>query len=368
MMILGIEVFPIFSQNKEQCPKEVALAIRQTKDEFCPDNRLALYDIWGTQRDSTIVLTGETTNKTAHDSCVQRVLRATYLEVIDNITLLPQSELGSQNYGIIKISTANMRKSPTYTAELINQAILGDVIRLHKKRGGWYFCQLEDGYLGWMHNSSFQTTDSLGIDKWKKTPKLVVSSNFAQIYSKKNLQSNPVSDLVRGVALTSIKRGRKWCEVELPDGRRGFVPSSNVTDYASVYEKKDATAEDIIRTAYQFLGYPYLWGGTSSKGLDCSGFTKTVFALNGLKLPRDANMQVNAGQVVEIDEQYSQLKAGDLLFFGNDPDRIIHVGIHLDNREFIHSDGMVRIGSFDPDAPNFDSYRVKTLQHVRRVL
>ena len=356
------------AQIGERCPSEVTSAIRQIKDELCPDNRLALYDVWGTQRDSTIILTGETTNKVAHDSCVQRVKRVTQMEVLDKIVVLPQPELGTQTYGIVYLSTANLRRSPSVTSELINQAIMGAVIRLLKKHGGWYFCQFDDGYLGWMNEWSFQTTDSIGIAAWEQRPKLVVSSNFSQVYSNKSIKSNPVSDLVRGAVIACIKKGRKWTEVELPDGRQGFVRSSDMTDYTTVYNKKKVNARDVVRTACQFIGYPYLWGGTSPKGFDCSGFTMTVFGLNGLKLPRDANLQVKLGQPVNIDSSYSQLTTGDLLFFGKNPHRITHVGIYLGNKEFIHSDGMVHIGSFAPDAENYDSYRVKTLQQVRRVL
>jgi len=365
ILLLTSSLWTLARQRGQEFP-QVTSTIRQIKEEFCPDNRLSLFDIWGVLRDSTIILTGETTDAIARDSCVQRVKRATELKVVDEITVLPQKELGLKTFAIIKISTANLRRSPSVTAELVNQALLGTIIRLLKRNDGWYLCQLEDGYIGWMHNWSFQKADSMSIANWGHRPKVVVTSIFAQVFSEK--KSDPVSDLVCGNVLAVTKKTRKWIDVELPDGRRGVVRSSAVTDYAKIHKNKNADVEDIAQTAKRFLGCPYLWGGVSPKGFDCSGFTKSVFALNGYKLPRDANMQVNVGQAVEIDTSYSQLKIGDLLFFGKSADRITHVGIYLGGKKFIHSDGMVRIGSFDANDKAFDSYRVHSLQQVRRII
>jgi len=358
----------VFAQTGEQAPKQVTSIIHQVKEEFCPDSRLSLFDVLSELRDSTIILTGETTTRVARDSCVQRIKRVTDFQVIDEIVILPRQELGRQTFGIIKLSTANLRRLPSVTAELVNQALLGSIIRLLKQDDGWYFCQLEDGYLGWMNKWSFQKTDSIGVATWEQRPKVAVTSIFSQVFSEKSDKSDPVSDLVCGNVLGRIKKTRKWIEVELPDGRCGFVRSSIVTDYAKMDENTITNVEKITKTAKRFLGCPYLWGGISPKGFDCSGFTKTVFGLNGYNLPRDANMQVHIGKVVEIDSNYSKLKAGDLLFFGKSPDRITHVGIYLGDKTFIHSDGMVRVGSFDPQAEHYDSYRVRSLQHVRRIL
>jgi cell wall-associated NlpC family hydrolase len=117
-----------------------------------------------------------------------------------------------------------------------------------------------------------------------------------------------------------------------------------------------------------YLGLPYFWGGNSPKGFDCSGFTKTIYRMNGIELPRDANMQALAGQPVELDSTYSHLQPGDLLFFGPRTERITHVAMYLGNRRFIHSDGMVRINSFSPKDDNYSEYRVRGLRLARRFL
>ena len=115
------------------------------------------------------------------------------------------------------------------------------------------------------------------------------------------------------------------------------------------------------------LGRPYMWGAASPKQLDCSGFTQTVFRQHGYVLQRDASMQVFEGTAVDTANFPQNLKPGDLLFFSPVPDRITHVGIYIGDWEFIHSSGRVRLDSFNPDHPNYNNYRRKSIRAVRRI-
>ena len=129
--------------------------------------------------------------------------------------------------------------------------------------------------------------------------------------------------------------------------------------------------ESIEKTAKSLLGVPYLWGGTSTKMLDCSGFTKTVYFLNGVDLLRNASHQWRQGTPVEPGKKLENLRKGDLLFFGRRNDgkpKVTHVGIYLENGLFIHSSGLVHISSLDPDSELRDEARIRGLLGARRIL
>jgi cell wall-associated NlpC family hydrolase len=121
------------------------------------------------------------------------------------------------------------------------------------------------------------------------------------------------------------------------------------------------------------MGIPYFWGGTSCKALDCSGFTKTVYFLNGVLLPRDASQQALVGRPVDAGKDFSGIEVGDLLFFGTRgtaerKERVTHVGIALGGGKFIHEGGDVRINSLNENDPEYSAPRRETFLGVRRII
>jgi cell wall-associated NlpC family hydrolase len=171
-------------------------------------------------------------------------------------------------------------------------------------------------------------------------------------------------------------------KVSYPDGREAYIPINEALVFDLWKSTRQLTAENILHSAKTMLGLPYLWGGTSVKGVDCSGFTKTAFYMNGFIIPRDASQQVLAGDTVEIldrngnfDEQRAlqQLLPGDLLFFAGSKNkspnpRVTHVAIYIGNGEFIHAAGLVRINSFLKERDNYDDFQTRTVVGARRYI
>ncbi len=339
---------------------------------FRPDKRTALFDISAQMADGSLLLTGETDSKAAHDS-VLAAATGLDIPVLDSIIVLPHPALGDSTYGIIVVSVGNVRAIPDHAAELTTQVTMGTVVRILKRRRGHLLVQSHDGYLGWLDSDHLQRTSADGIDAWAAAPKVIVTEYFDVVRSAPDRASVPVSDVVVGNILRTTERAGEWQGVTFADGRIGYLPVSSVMDYETWRRTRTLTGENITATATMFLGVPYLWGGTSPKGMDCSGYTKTVFRLNGLELNRDASQQVLMGRDVDPGEDFGTLLKGDLLFFGRPareghPERIVHVAIYLGDRMFIHSSGRVRYASLDPSSPLFDAYNLERFVRARRVI
>src|SRR5690606_26699277 len=153
----------------------------------------------------------------------------------------------------------------------------------------------------------------------------------------------------------------------------GFVSKSEAVPYLDWKSNLSFTKEALVETSKTMLGVPYLWGGTSTKGVDCSGFTKTVYFMNGMIIPRDASQQIHEGTLIDDSKEFDKLIPGDLLFFGrkatdSTSERVVHVGMWIGNNEFIHSAGNVHISSLDKNAENFDEYNLHRYLRTKRIL
>ncbi len=348
-------------------------AIKSVKDRFAPDRRVAVFEVKAESLPAGVVLKGDVDNPDARTAVVEAV-RKTGAAVTDSIRILPDTALGERVYGIVTLSVGNVRGKPGESEELTTQVLMGSVVKLLRKPvHGYYFVQMSDKYLGWLDRMSLQPTTRTGVDSWAAAKKVIVTDYFGIVRQTAEKTGQPVCDVVAGCLLKSTGTQGAWTAVELADGRAGYLETSLVQDYDAWRQSRTLSGEAIEATAKMFVGIPYLWGGTSCKGMDCSGFVKTVYRLNGMELSRDASQQAAQGADVNPGKDFANLRTGDLLFFGQKADgdkseRITHVGIYLHNREFIHSSGRVRISSFDPASPLFEQSLLNHFVRSRRVL
>jgi len=368
VLIFILFTAPFCSRAPEKTPKNVSDIIHQVGQKYCPDKRVSVFQVKAQKQSDTIVLSGEVLSDDARSEVVNRILKETKFKVADSIEVLPDDSLQENIYGVIKVSVAQVRRNSDVYFETISQATMGTEVKVLKRRGGfWVYCQLEDDYLGWLMESALAVGDEKFIQNWRSLDKVIVTATYDQIWEQPNASGRAVSDAVWGNILIDCGGNGNWREVALADGRNGYIPASSVMNLNKMDDvKKDP--QQMVELAYRFIGIPYFWGGRSTKGFDCSGFTQTLYKSFGILLPRDANMQVKIGAEVAIDAQHSQLRTGDLLFFGKSIEKITHVGFYLGNQKFIHSDGRVKINSFKPSDDDYSEYRRNGLQAVRRIL
>ena len=214
-----------------------------------------------------------------------------------------------------------------------------------------------------------QRVDEAGLHAWNRASQVVVTALHGFVYQEKNTRSQTVSDVVAGDRLRLIARRGKFYEVLYPDGRRGFISRKISQPIWEWRSKLKRDAQSILKTAYSLNGVPYMWGGTSPKGMDCSGFVRTTLYMHDIIIPRNAAQQAEKGQRVEIDPDFNNLQPGDLLFFGDKrTGRVSHVGFYVGQKRFIHSLGWVHESSFSPEDPNYDEYDLHRLLFASRVL
>ncbi|MBT0810211.1 C40 family peptidase [Litoribacter ruber] len=355
--------FSSCGESQQENPEEI---IAETRKEYAPDKRVALFDV--SYEDG--ILVGETNLPQALEDLKHR-LDERGINYLDQVEILPNME-GDKNFGLVTISVANIRSAPKHSAELATQATMGTPVNVLKKEDGWYLIQTPDQYISWVDAAGIEIMTQKEMENWNEASKIVFTSLVGYVFSDES-RASMVSDLTAGNVLELLQERGNAYEVKLPDGRIGFVDKSMSEPLHTWLASRETSHENLISTAKNMMGVPYLWGGTSIKGVDCSGFTKTIFFLNGQVIPRDASQQIHEGEEVDREKDWENLQVGDLLFFGKPatdttPERVIHVGMWIGNNEFIHSRGRVRISSFDPESEHYDEYELNRYLRTKRVL
>ena len=231
-------------------------------------------------------------------------------------------------FGICNLSIVPCRKEPSDSSEMVTQLLFGEHFEILEIQAKWSLIKIvHDGYECWVGNKQYTAisdafAESLSINN------LTLSNDLLQIATNRKNESFP---LVLGSVLPYFRSGIFNIEKE---------------EYS--YEGETMTfkknRKQVIKNAFLYLNAPYLWGGRSPFGIDCSGFTQMAYKLSGLSLLRDARQQAEHGTTLSFLEES---EPGDLAFFDNDEGKIIHVGIILKDNQIIHASGKVRIDTID---------------------
>jgi len=240
-------------------------------------------------------------------------------------------------YGICNLSLVPLRLETSDKSELVSQVLYGDLFKVLEKRKNWCKIRLaSDNYEGYIDGNQYREIsedDYFDIEKKSQT----YSTDLVEFVLDEKKQLLPI---LLGSSLGGLKKLKHR--------------------YDGNYNSGVKPKSDLIKTASLYLNAPYLWGGKSPFGIDCSGFTQMVYRINGYKLFRDASQQAGQGEVLSFIEES---EPGDLAFFDNSEGEIIHVGIILENNYIVHAHGNVRIDRLDQSG----IYNIEQNKHTHKL-
>lgn len=353
-------------------PQAIRRVSGQVRGEFVPDGRVAVFEVDYAVSGRKVTVKGVTTSKEAKRALLSGLAKERY-KVVDSLRVIPDStELGGKTWGIVNLSVCNLRVEDDFSSEMMTQGLMGMPVRILQQHS-WYRIQTPDDYIAWVHRVGVHPVTKAELDAWNEAEKVVVTSHYGFTYQKPDAAAQTVSDVVAGNRLKYEGEQGEFYRVTYPDGRQAYIQKSIALTEKEWRAAVKQDAESIIRTAYTMMGVPYLWAGTSSKGVDCSGFVRTALFMHDVILPRDASQQARVGTHIEIAPDFSNVEPGDLVFFGRKAgagkrERVVHVAIYLGNKQFIHSQGDVHVSSFDPADEAYDEPNLNRLLYAVRVI
>ena len=225
------------------------------------------------------------------------------------------------DYWVTSVAVAPMHIQPDFSSEMVSQSLLWEEIKFIQKKDNWNLIRSMDGYEAWMHSSHILRTN-ICRDK-----QLMIFDRYMPIYTEKNTLNSIKSVLSFGTSF--------------PDGKKAFMMKNT--------HNKLGNRKNIISLSKSLLGVPYLWGGGSSFGYDCSGFVQSVLKSLNISIARDSSCQKKDERLFEVND----VKPGDLIFF-HEAEKINHVGFVIDENRIIHCSGEVKIESLKFHDDNFN--------------
>ena len=233
---------------------------------------------------------------------------------------------------VVARPVVNMYRNATDASDVVSQSLYGTGVLTLQNNQGWFKILTADGYTGWVEAADLKMLN--GATYAPRGNAVRVAAQSANVYREPDVTAHaPVLQLPWESRLepapAPAKNTERWLEVRLVDGQMAWVQRGDISD-----DFLPLSIGEMLQLAHRFIGTTYTWGGVSSFGFDCSGFTQMLERQRGIEMPRDADVQASWSGVIAVERK--DLQPGDLLFFGSSPSRITHTGMYLGNGEFIH--------------------------------
>ena len=233
---------------------------------------------------------------------------------------------------VVAKPVVNMFRNASDASDVVSQVLYGTGVLMFESGQRWFHIHTADGYAGWVQAADLKMLN--GSAYAPKGNAVRVTAISANVYREPDVTAHaPLLQLPWESRLEPApapkKNTERWLEVRLVDGQMGWVQRGDISD-----DFTPVSMADMLELAHRFIGTTYTWGGVSSFGFDCSGFTQMLERQRGFEMPRDADVQASWSGVIAVERK--DLQPGDLLYFGSSPSKITHTGMYLGNGEFIH--------------------------------
>ncbi|MFN8092119.1 MAG: C40 family peptidase [Vicinamibacteria bacterium] len=251
----------------------------------------------------------------------------------------PETAAPAAREAVVVASIENMYSGPSDGTDVVSQALLGQTVGVLEAWGDFLRVRTPDAYEGWLPARSVLPYASAAAPRYARQGRVVeVTSLVANVYREADVTTarpSRVAPLATRLEVKADGPSERWLALRLPDGATGWIQRGDVKPVDPAAAPKRGTPEEIVATARRFLGVPYLWGGMSAHGLDCSGFVGQVYRAAGVVLPRDADLQFEDPTAAPVERD--ALQPGDLVFFGRDAKHVSHVGLSLGGARFLNA-------------------------------
>lgn len=281
---------------------------------------------------------------------------------------VPEDNVPSR-WAVVNVSVCNLRLRPDYESSNETQALMGTVVQVLDADRYWRKVSTPEPYVAWTNDLALSYMSEAEKDLYLAADKWICTDDWAVAFEAPSDKSARVCDLCAGCLVRKAAGKRKdWVEILLPDGKNAWVKATSLADFGSWTAERTASGEKLVEAALRYNGLPYVWGGMSPHGFDCSGLVRFAYFQCGILLPRNAREQVLCGEAVPVST--GAMRPGDLVFYGNPPKgktplKITHVAMYIGEGRIIHASQKVRISSLDADGP--DPYTRQILA-VRRII